>query len=178
MGSSFTAVASELISDIFVYYIEMTHSFWILWTLMIVSYHYSRICEMWLAHAPTDTTWNCLLFVYNGWLHFNTFFLRTHLLFKETTECGIIRSVILFEVNFNLLSGSILTNGTILLGAQNIDWIISYLWNHRAEHIILLRQNSCLIEDIRPCDVIVVISWFHRCVAFEHFQVSLAGSWV
>ena len=156
----------------------MTHSLRVLCTLMIVGYHYSRICEMWFAHTPTDTTWNCLLFVYNGWLHFNTFFVRTHLLFQETTESGIVRSVILFKVDFDLLAGSVLSNGTILLGAQNIYGIIPYLGNHRTEDIILLRQNSRLVKDIRPCNVIVVIPWFHRCVTFEHIHVPLAGSWI
>ena len=154
----------------------MTHSLWVQCTLMIVGYHYSRICEMWLAHTPTDTTWNCLLFVYNGWLHFNTFFVRTHLLFQEPTECGIVRSV--FKVDLDLITRNILTNCTILLGAQNIYWIIPYLWNHRTEDIILLRQYSCLIKDIGPCNVIVKISWFHRCVTFKHFHVPLASSWI
>ena len=144
----------------------MSHSLWVLCTLMIISYHYSRICEMWLAHTPTDTTWNCLLFVYNGWLHFNTLFLRTHLFFEETTECGIVLSVILFEVYLYLIAGSVLTNCTILWGAQDIYRIIPNLWNYRTEDIIWLRQNSCLVEDVRPCNVIVKIPWFHRCVAF------------
>ena len=156
----------------------MSHSLWILCTLMIVGYHYSRICEMWLAHTPTDTTWNCLLFVYNGWLHFNTFFVRTHLLFQITTECWIVLSVILFVVYLHLIASSILANGTILLGAQDIYRVIPYLWNYRTEYTILLRQNSCLVKDVRPCNVIVKIPWFHRCVAFKHIHVPLTSSWI
>ena len=178
MGSSFTTVARKLISDVLIYDLKMTHSLWVWYTLMIVSYHYSRVCKMWLAHSPTDTAWNCLLFVYNGWLHFNTFFVRTHLLFQESTERWIVLSVILFIVDLDVLTRRILTNSTILLGAQDIYRIIPNLWNHRTKDIILLGQHSCLVKDSRPGDVIIKIPRFHRCITFEHIHVPLTSSWI
>ena len=83
--------------------------------------------------------------------------MRTHLLFQITTECWIVLSVILFEVYLDLIASSILANGAILLGAQDIYRVIPYLWNYRTEDIIWLRQNSCLVKDVRPCNVIIKI---------------------